>query len=200
MKKRNAFKQYTGKCLFSLVLGFATIFFYSQNVVAAELNPQMVNVSVPTEPQRIITGQIVVDSDYMEGFRLKNAAGQIVIGNPIVADVIVRDDQYIFISGKSAGRTNMLVYGKDGDLKERYVIMVRDSATYLTLYKGAENRAHYDCLPYCQRVLSMQDSSDENSAQLQKISSNLTFVDERANKSATREQEQLERLKQSMQQ
>ena len=131
--------------------------------------------------------KIMIDIDYMEGFTLQKPAGQIVIGNPVIADITVRDDQYIFISGKSPGRTNMLVYGRDGNLQERYTIYVRDPNTYLTVYTGAENKLHYDCLPQCQRVLRIEDKGSDAESQRAKISSQLEMIDGRAQKAKAAE-------------
>ena len=138
--------------------------------------------------QNIRSREILVDIDYTEGFRLESRASQIVIGNPVIADVTVRDEKYIFISGKSPGRTNMLVYGRDGKLKERYTVMVRDPNTYLTVQKGASDRLHYDCLPNCQRVLRIEDSGTAAEDQRAKISANLQMIDGRAQKAQADEQ------------
>ncbi len=124
--------------------------------------------------------EILLDIDYTEGFQLKSKASQIVIGNPVIADITVRDDKYIFLSGKSPGRTNMLVYGSDGALKERYNVMVRDPNTYLTVFQGAQDKTHYDCLPNCQRVLRIEDSGTAAEDQRAKISANLQMIDGRA--------------------
>jgi Flp pilus assembly secretin CpaC len=124
--------------------------------------------------------KITVDIDFMQGLEFKKPAGQIILGNPIIADITVRDEQYIFISGKSPGRTNMLVYGRDGKISEQYVLVVRDPNAYLTVYQGSQSRSHFDCEPLCQRVLRIEDSSDVADAQRAKIAAQIDMIDGRA--------------------
>ena len=130
---------------------------------------------------------IVIDIDYTEGFSLERPAGQIVLGNPIIADVKVRDESNIFIIGKSPGRTNMLVYGRDGSLQARHTIIVRDPNTYLTVFSGAGNKAHYDCMPNCQRVMRIEDSGTAYEEQSQKVLSHIQQIDGQANQTATQD-------------
>ena len=87
----------------------------------------------------VISKKILIDIDFTEGFLLSRPAGQIVLGNPLIADIKVQDDRQLFLIGKSPGRTNMLIYGRDGQLQERHILMVRDPNTYLTYYKGLQS-------------------------------------------------------------
>lgn len=119
---------------------------------------------VPLEKSKII-----VDIDYTEGFELSAPASQIVIGNPLIADIKVRDEERLFIIGKSPGRTNMLVYGKDGKLLERHDVIVRDPAVYVKLYNGSRDTAHFDCVPFCQRVVRITDEGTSGTEQLGRI-------------------------------
>lgn len=135
-------------------------------------------VSVYAEPT--YTKKILVDIDFMEGFTFQNPASQIVLGNPIIADITVRDEQSIFISGKSPGRTHMLVYGHDGKISERYIVVVRDPDIYLTVYQGAQNKAHFDCEPLCQRVLRIEDSASQAQDQSGKIAAQMGLVEGRS--------------------
>jgi Flp pilus assembly secretin CpaC len=130
--------------------------------------------------QDMVGERIIIDIDFMQGFEFKRPAGQIILGNPIIADITVRDDQYIFISGKSPGRTNMLVYGRDGKISEQFILVVRDPNTYLTVYQGAGNKAHFDCEPQCQRVLRIEDSSTQAEDQRGKIAAQIEMIDGRA--------------------
>jgi Flp pilus assembly secretin CpaC len=138
---------------------------------------------------------ITLDIDFMEGFQLKQPASQIILGNPIIADITVRDDQYIFISGKSPGRTNMLVYGRDGKVAEKYILAVRDPDVYLTVYKGTESKAHFDCAPLCQRVLRIEDSSSEADAQRSKVEAQIQMIDGRSQQAKSEEAAEQQEIK-----
>lgn len=111
--------------------------------------------------RKITRGSIYVDTDFLKPVRLNNAIGNLVIGNPFIADVIPRDDKYLFINGKSAGHTGMLVYDKTGNLVGEYMIYVRSSQQYTLLMNGAKRRSHFACTPNCERVLRIEDSPDE---------------------------------------
>jgi Flp pilus assembly secretin CpaC len=138
---------------------------------------------------------IIVDIDFMRGLQFKKPAGQIILGNPIIADITVRDDKFIFISGKSPGRTNMLVYGRDGELTEQYILVVRDPNAYLTVFQGAENKSHFDCEPLCQRVLRIEDRGQDAEAQRGRVSAQIEMIDGRARQANS--QELLEQQQQS---
>ena len=135
----------------------------------------------------VVSKKIVIDIDFTEGFLLSRPAGQIVLGNPMIADIKVQDDRQLFLIGKSPGRTNMLVYGRDGQLQERHTLMVRDPNTYLTYYKGSGERLHYDCLPNCQRVLRIEDEGPGYGSQMDKILNHMQQIDSRADNAAAQE-------------
>ena len=145
-------------------------------------------LSVISAHSEIKGGQtVIVDIDFMEGFEFKKPAGQIILGNPIIADITVRDDKYVFISGKSPGRTNMVVYGRDGKVSERYILVVRDPNAYLTVYQGGMNKVHFDCEPLCQRVLRIEDSGEAAEAQRSKIQAQIEMIDGRARQAKAEE-------------
>ena len=110
---------------------------------------------------RIVRGRIDVDTDFLKPIRLTRPVGNLVIGNPFIADVIPRDDTYMFVSGKSAGHTNLLVYDRAGHLVGEYMIYVRSSEQYVSMMKGPKGRSHFECMPRCERVLRIEDSPDE---------------------------------------
>lgn len=135
----------------------------------------------------VVSKKIIIDIDFTEGFLLSRPAGQIVLGNPLIADIKVQDDRQLFLIGKSPGRTNMLVYGRDGQLQERHTLMVRDPNTYVTYFKGSAERLHYDCLPDCQRVLRIQDEGPGYGSQMDKILNHMQQIDSRADSAAAQE-------------
>lgn len=54
----------------------------------------------------------------------------IVVGNPDIADVIVRSPRQVYVSGKALGDTNIFFIGRDGELLRRIEVAVRlDTAT-----------------------------------------------------------------------
>jgi pilus assembly protein CpaC len=65
-------------------------------------------------PSRVIT----VAKDKSTAFRLTAAAGQIVVAQPDIAEIVANTDQSIYIRGKSLGATNILVYDRNKRLIE----------------------------------------------------------------------------------
>jgi pilus assembly protein CpaC len=65
-------------------------------------------------PSRVIT----VAKDKSTAFRLTAAAGQIVVAQPDIAEIVANTDQSIYIRGKALGATNILVYDRNKRLIE----------------------------------------------------------------------------------
>ena len=57
-------------------------------------------------PSRVIT----VPKDKSVAFRLLGAAGEIVVAQPDVAEIVANTDRSVYVRGKSFGTTNILVY------------------------------------------------------------------------------------------
>ncbi len=95
----------------------------------AEVTPTLASNSIPdtnfptftTEaaPSRAIT----VAKDKSTAFRLNAAAGQIVVAQPDIAEIVANTDRSIYIRGKTLGATNILVY--DGSKRLIEVIDVK---------------------------------------------------------------------------
>ncbi len=70
-------------------------------------------------PSRVIT----VPKDKSVAFRLMGAAGEIVVAQPEVAEIVANTDRSVYVRGKALGTTNILVYDASHRLLE--VIDVR---------------------------------------------------------------------------
>ena len=103
---------------------------------------------------------ILVQTDYAQTHALDRPVGNIIIGNPAIADVSLRDDSFLFVHGRSPGRTNMIVYDTNGMLIAEYIVRVSSSQEYLTVHRGAESRQHFDCAGRCERVVRMDDDAE----------------------------------------
>lgn len=101
--------------------------------------------------------RIQVQKDFTQTLDLDQSVSGIVIGNPGIADVSLRNDMSLFVHGRSPGLTNMLVYDDAGNLIKEYVIEVSAAQKYLTLRKGSRSREHFSCVGRCERVVRMDD-------------------------------------------
>jgi len=57
-------------------------------------------------------GQLWLTMDQVRPYELKLPAGQIVVGNPSIADIQVQDKTRLLLFGKSPGLTNIFIFVK----------------------------------------------------------------------------------------
>jgi len=100
---------------------------------------------------------IVIEASKSTSLKLNGAAASVVIGNPRVADVAVHDANLIFITGRTFGTTNLLVFSEDGDQLYSGDVVVTTNTTNLVNVNRAGATNTYDCAPTCRSVLSLGD-------------------------------------------
>ncbi|WGM40952.1 type II and III secretion system protein family protein [Caulobacter sp. NIBR1757] len=61
---------------------------------------------------------IIVAKDKSTAFRLSGSAGQIVVAQPDIAEIVANTDRSLYIRGKTLGATNILVYDNNKRLVE----------------------------------------------------------------------------------
>jgi len=101
--------------------------------------------------------QIFVEASKSIPVRINGAASSIVIGNKNIADVAVHNEGLLFITGKSYGTTNLLVFDKAGRQLFSSDVMVTTNSTNLVTINRAGQSYTYDCSPNCRAVLSIGD-------------------------------------------
>ena len=95
---------------------------------------------------------------------LKVPAAEIILGNPSIADVAVQSSRMIVVTGKSFGRTNLIVLDAAGKEILNTSVSVDDNPKgVVTLRKGSASVTYY-CAPNCGSTLAIGDSSDYFSA------------------------------------
>ncbi|KJS36497.1 MAG: hypothetical protein VR74_12525 [Hyphomonas sp. BRH_c22] len=105
-------------------------------------------------------GQLSVEANKTVPVRIKGAAASIVLGNKNVADVAVHSENLIFITGKSFGTTNLMVFNKAGDqIYSTDVVVTLNSANLVTVNRSGQNYT-YDCAPECRPVISIGDQAE----------------------------------------
>lgn len=122
-------------------------------------------------------GQIFVEASKTIPIELNGAASSIVIGNKNVADVAVHNEGLIFITGKSYGTTNLMVYDKSGRQIFSSDVMVTTNSTNLVTINRAGQSFTYDCSPNCRAVLSIGDSPDHFAALIDQQLQTQTLTD-----------------------
>jgi hypothetical protein len=106
-----------------------------------------------------LAGQLSVEANKTVPVRIPGAAASIVLGNKNVADVAVHDEHLIFITGKTFGTTNLMVFNKNGDqVYSTEIVVTVNSSNLVTVNRSGENYT-YDCAPECRSVASPGDAS-----------------------------------------
>ena len=99
---------------------------------------------------------IVVDQARI--MRLSTPAATIIVGNPMIADVSIQDNQMLVVMGKSNGLTNMIALDENGrEIANVDLIVQTNGANSLTLYKGSA-RISMNCSPRCEQSLIVGDA------------------------------------------
>ena len=105
----------------------------------------------------VIAEPLVLETGKATPVRINGIASSIVIGNKNVAYVTAHNEQLLFVTGKSYGTTNLLVFDKSGREIYNSEVMVTASSSNLVTINRAGQSYSYDCSPNCKAVLSAGD-------------------------------------------
>ena len=120
-----------------------------------------------TLSQAALAGPISVELNKTIPLHLRSEAASIVLGNPAIADVSVHDDQLLFLTGKSFGTTNLLVFDKSGrQIFSSDIVVTADEANLVTVNRSGSSFT-YDCAPTCRPTLNPGDNPGHFDQQLQ---------------------------------
>ena len=104
-----------------------------------------------------IAEPLTVEANKTVPLKLKGSAASVVLGNRNIADVAVHDEHMIFITGKSFGTTNLMVFDRAGNqLVNTEVVVTVNSSNLVTVNRSGANYT-YDCAPACRSVVSPGD-------------------------------------------
>jgi Flp pilus assembly secretin CpaC len=100
---------------------------------------------------------VVVTYDQSQLLRLPRPASEVIIGNPLIADVTVNSGNLLVVTGKVFGITNMIVLDANRDVMfERRILVKRDDVRAVSLLRGA-TRQTYNCTPQCNPTITVGD-------------------------------------------
>ncbi len=104
-------------------------------------------------------GQVWLTIDQVRPYEIERPAGEIVVGNPGIADITVQDKTRVLLFGKSPGVTNMYIFDEDGKAIDNLIVRVNaSSAGMLTLNRGSE-RTTYACTDNCNATQTVGDGT-----------------------------------------
>lgn len=98
-----------------------------------------------------------VNTNMARVLRISAPAATVIIGNPAVADVTIQDPQTLVLTGKSFGRTNLIILDAAGEpIADTVVEVTQLQADTLTVYQGTQ-RTSLACAPECQPTIALGD-------------------------------------------
>lgn len=101
--------------------------------------------------------QLSIEASKTVPLRLSGPASSIVVGNKNIADVAVHDERLIFVTGKSYGTTNLMVFNKAGqEVYSAEVVVTANSSNLVTVNRAGQSQT-YDCAPVCRSALNLGD-------------------------------------------
>lgn len=105
-------------------------------------------------------GHITVEAGKAKAIKLTTNAESVIIGNPNIADVAVHDDKLLFVTGKSFGTTNLMIFDAKGNtIHSSDVVVTANTATWVSVKRAGDNYT-YDCAPACRPTLSAGDQGE----------------------------------------
>jgi hypothetical protein len=106
--------------------------------------------------------QVIVDQAKIA--RIPDGTATLVIGNPIVADVLMlKGSGAMVVTGKGFGDTNLLALDGLGNVIDEKTIRVVPSGSALLVQRGME-RESYSCAPKCMPTVELGDGKQFNDA------------------------------------
>lgn len=106
-------------------------------------------------------GVIEVGLDRAKMVRLAEPAAEIIVGNPSIADISVQNAKLLVVTGKSFGRTNLIVVNAKGEIIEESDLTVTDpSKGMVTVHRGARNNETVYCAPKCTALPAIGDDEE----------------------------------------
>lgn len=104
-------------------------------------------------------GHVTVEAGKAKAIKLSTSAESVIIGNPNIADVAVHDGKLLFVTGKSFGTTNLMIFDSDGNtIHSSDVVVTANTTTWVSVKRAGDNFT-YDCAPSCRPTLSAGDNT-----------------------------------------
>lgn len=106
---------------------------------------------------------VTVNANMARVLRINAPAATVIIGNPAVADVTIQDPQTLILTGRSYGRTNMIILDANGDpIADTIVEVAQLKSDTITVFSG-QQRTSVACAPNCQPVIMLGDDTSYTS-------------------------------------
>lgn len=109
--------------------------------------------SVAAEP-----GGMTIEVDHSKIMQVKGTVADVILGNPSIAEVSILHSNMIVLTGKTNGKTNLIVSSASGSTLMDTVIFVSQSHNKAVHINLAGKKQSYTCNPRCESTLTTSDS------------------------------------------
>ncbi|MFT5509531.1 MAG: Flp pilus assembly secretin CpaC [Hyphomicrobiaceae bacterium] len=100
---------------------------------------------------------LIVKYDQSQLLRVARPVAEIIIGNPTIADISVQSKKLLVVTGKSFGKTNMILLDSEQNvIQENLIVVLQDQAQVVNLRRGVA-RESYNCAPRCNPTITASD-------------------------------------------
>ena len=100
--------------------------------------------------------------DKAQILRLDVPAAIIVVGNPDIADVTVENPTLLFVMGRSAGETNLLILDETGEeIANLDLAVIGELDRHVTVHRDTIQISTFSCDPRCIEVANPSDVERE---------------------------------------
>ncbi len=151
LAQKNSMKRQVFHCvLLTLFLHTAGSLSISEVKAEEKNDHEIITHSTSNALMKITLNQITL-------VRLEDKISDALIGNPAIADITIQNNSTFIITGKSYGRTNIILLNKDGEkIFDRWVYVDDDSRNVVRIQRGGA-RLSYTCAPNCQPTPTLGD-------------------------------------------
>lgn len=123
--------------------------------------------------------QITVVLDHAQVLKLPPKAQTVIIGNPLIADVLIQKNGSMVVTGKSFGITNLIAQDASGAVIGESLLRVEAPSEGLVVVQRGMDRESYSCTPKCQPALILGDADNHFKGAGGQVTSRNGFVNSR---------------------
>lgn len=103
-------------------------------------------------PAAALAAALSVGIDHAERVTVSRPVKDVMVGNPMIADVAILDSHHLLITGRAYGVTNLLVTDANGrPVISREVVVSAVDANRVSVYRGPDVY-NYACNAKCERT------------------------------------------------
>ncbi len=139
--------------------------------------PEIITQSKSSQPIHVTLNQITL-------VKLKDKISDALVGNPAIADITIQTGQSFIITGKSYGRTNIILLNSKGETIFNKSITVDDQNENVVRIQRGMARVSYTCTPNCQPTPTLGDDPSHAKSLSENIKDKMKNINQAISSSA----------------